>query len=273
MRVATRRLRAAFEVFGAAFDPKALKPHLKGLRATGRALGQVRDLDVFMEKAARYQESMAPDDRLGLEPLLQTWHSQREKARLEMLTYLDSPVFASFKNDFTIFVSSTGLGVPPEPKGNPIPRRVCELAPMLIYERLAFVRAYDSDIQQAPPIETLHALRIEYKKLRYTVEYFRDVLGPQSKDLINEFKNLQDHLGDLHDAQVAIQILQDFMKAEKKKPAQALQTLDTELHAISAYQEFRQQELIHLKDSFPEVWAHFNRPEFMQQVALVVSVL
>ncbi len=40
MRVATRRLRAAFEVFGEAFEPDALKPHLKGLRATGRALGQ-----------------------------------------------------------------------------------------------------------------------------------------------------------------------------------------------------------------------------------------
>ena len=32
MRVATRRLRAAFEVFGSAFDKKALKPHLDGLR-------------------------------------------------------------------------------------------------------------------------------------------------------------------------------------------------------------------------------------------------
>jgi len=273
MRVATRRLRAAFEVFGSAFDPKALKPHLKGLRAAGRALGQVRDLDVFMEKAARYQESMIPEDRLGLEPLLQAWHSQREKSRLEMLSYLDSPAYAAFKNDFTLFINSTGAGVPPEPKGNPVPRRVCELAPMLVYERLAVVRAYDSVIQDAPPIETLHALRIEFKKLRYTVEYFRDVLGPQSKELINEFKGLQDHLGDLHDAQVAIQILQDFMKAEKKKPAHEPQALDTELHAISAYQEFRQQELISLKDGFPQVWAHFNRPEFMQQVALAVSVL
>ena len=38
MRVATRRMRAAFEVFGPFFRLKAIKPHLKGLRVAGRAL-------------------------------------------------------------------------------------------------------------------------------------------------------------------------------------------------------------------------------------------
>ena len=49
MRVATRRMRAAFRVFGEYYDPKAVRPYLKGLKRTGRALGAVRDLDVFQE--------------------------------------------------------------------------------------------------------------------------------------------------------------------------------------------------------------------------------
>ncbi len=272
MRVATRRLRASFEVFSDAFEPKALKPHLKRLRAAGRALGQVRDLDVFMEKAQRYLDGLPPDEPHGLDSLLQAWQAQREQARAEMLAHLDSQEYQKFVDEFYSFVSTPGAGASPLPMGNPTPHLVCELAPALIYERLAAVRSYDSVIPDAP-VEQLHALRIEFKKLRYTVEYFRDVLGPQSKEIINEFKGMQDHLGDLNDAQVAIQILQEFLAEYSKKFKGSEQPPEIEIQALTAYINFRQEELDRLKQSFPAAWAHFNRPEFRQLIALAVSVL
>ncbi len=272
MRVATRRLRASFEVFGEAFEAKILKPHLKGLRATGRALGQVRDLDVFMEKAQLYLNGLPQDEPHDLDLLLQAWQTQREQARASMLDYLDSKEYQSFKESFNIFVNSPGVGAVPLPKGNPTPNLVRELAPALIYERLAAVRAYDGVIAGAP-VEQLHALRIEFKKMRYTVEYFRDVLGPQSKMIINEFKGLQDHLGDLNDAQVAIHILQDFLKEQSRKAKSGEQIPEAEIQAIIDYQAYRQAERDRLKETFPEAWAHFNSPEFMQQLALAISVL
>ena len=54
MRVATRRMRAAFQVFDPYYKDKAIKPHIKGLRRTGQALGAVRDLDVLLEKARAF---------------------------------------------------------------------------------------------------------------------------------------------------------------------------------------------------------------------------
>jgi hypothetical protein len=48
MRVATRRMRTAFDIFSPAFDPKIMKRQLNGLRKIGRALGQVRDMDVIL---------------------------------------------------------------------------------------------------------------------------------------------------------------------------------------------------------------------------------
>jgi CHAD domain-containing protein len=272
MRVATRRLRASFEVFGDSFEPKALKPHLKRLRAAGRALGSVRDLDVFMEKAQRYLDGLPPDTPHGLDALLQGWQIQREQARAKMLAYLDSREYQILKDDFYIFVNTLGAGASPLPIGNPTPHRVSELVPALIYERLAAVRAYDSVIADAP-VEQLHALRIEFKKLRYTVEYFRDVLGQESKEIINEFKGLQDHLGDLNDANVAIQILQEFLDEYSKKFKGDEQPPEMEIQAINAYIAFRQDERDRLKQSFPEAWAHFNRPEFMQTLAMAISVL
>ena len=50
MRVATRRMRAALRIFDGYLDPQDVRPLLKGLRRTGRALGTVRDLDVAGER-------------------------------------------------------------------------------------------------------------------------------------------------------------------------------------------------------------------------------
>jgi hypothetical protein len=72
---------------------------------------------------------------------------------------------------------------------------------------------------------------------------------------------------------VAIGILQEFLKSRAKKSKGGSQLQEAELQAISAYQVFRQEERDQLMNSFPAAWAHFNRPEFMLDIALAVSVL
>ena len=183
MRVATRRMRAAFDIFGDSFTPKAIKPHLKGLRAAGRVLGQVRDLDVFIEKAQRYIENLSPPARLGLNPLVNTWEQQREAARARMLSHLDSKEYQEFKEKFNIFLQTPGKGARSPATDAPAPNRVCEVAPVLIYTRLACVRAYETILNNAR-LDQLHALRIEFKRLRYAVEFFREVLGEVDKQVI-----------------------------------------------------------------------------------------
>ena len=273
MRVATRRLRAAFEVFSEAFEPGALKPHLKGLRATGRALGSVRDLDVFMEKAQRYIETLPEEKRAGLDPLLSQWKEQRDAARGRMLEHLNSWEYASFKEKFNLFLHSPGAGVRLQPPDQLAPDRVCELAPVLIYSRIAAARAYAPFLTDAP-IERLHALRIEFKKLRYTVEYFSEVLGKRSVEVINDLKLLQDHLGDLNDAQVASLILGEFIKGweanQQTLPIQERQSIEE----VVNYLAVRYAEQHHLQVTFQAAWeAHFDKRGFRRNLAQAVSVL
>jgi len=169
MRVATRRMRSAFDVFGAYFKVKVLKPYLKGLRQTGRALGRVRDLDVLLEKAANYQATLGADTPGSLEPLLGHWGQQRETARQRMLAYLGSQEYLDFKRAFNRFVQAPGLGARPvRPDQVEAAYRVRDVVPMMIYQRLAAVRAYDAILNNASFVQ-LHALRIEFKKLRYSV--------------------------------------------------------------------------------------------------------
>jgi CHAD domain-containing protein len=272
MRVATRRMRAAFDVFGGAFEPKTLRRHLKGLRRTGRGLGRVRDLDVFIEKARRYQANLPMEEQSHLEPLIEAWRQEREDARQEMIAYLQSPRYQVFKEKFYEFVTTPGAGALPRSEAMPVPYLVQEAAPVLIYNRQGSVRGFDAILEQAS-LDQFHALRIEFKKLRYTLEFFREVLGEEAKSIISEIKGLQDHLGDLNDARVAADILRDFLPrwdaiqaalpvAERRGPQPILD------YMASRYVE-RQQLML----SFKDAWRRYNRLQMREKLAMAVGVL
>jgi CHAD domain-containing protein len=281
MRVATRRMRAAFRVFGDHFDPQAVAPYLKGLKRTGRSLGAVRDLDVFREKVEVYLASLPESQRSGLDGLLAVLEARRQAARERMIAYLDGAKYRRFTGTFGKFVETEGMGSLPVVLGaeEPRPYRVRHVAPMAIYERLAVVRAYDEWVSiPNPPLARLHALRIACKKLRYTVEFFAEVLGPDTKAVVKEVVAMQDHLGDLHDAVVASGILRDFLvwgtwgheEAGQRQP-----DLETPVIApgVAAYLAAKQSELQHLLATFPEAWQQLKGAEFSRMVASAVSVL
>ncbi len=272
MRVATRRLRAALDIFSEFLKPKVVRPHLKGLRAAGRALGRVRDLDVFIQKAQQFLASLPPEQRSGLDPLVSAWEEQRAAARIEMLNHLDSPAYDQFKWKFNLFLQTPGKGALPERSGASPPGRVREAAPVLIFTRLGAVRAYAPLLDHAS-LEQLHALRIEFKKLRYAVEFFREVLGEEAKPVIATLKQVQDHLGDLNDARVACGLLSDFLTnwenrqislplGERQSPA-----------GIAAYLAEKHAELHRLTVAFPETWQRFDQAGFRRNLALAVAAL
>jgi CHAD domain-containing protein/transposase-like protein len=272
MRVATRRMRAAFDLFEQAFDPKVIRRHLRGLKATGRALGAVRDMDVFIEKANHYMEGLSPDQRQGLEILVEVWQEQRESAREAMLAHLDSPEYATFKRKFNSFVQTPGKGIQLISPVCPVPPLARDAAPVLIYSRFGAVRAYDQLLENAT-LEQLHALRIEFKKLRYAVEFFREILGKEAKSVINVLKTMQDHLGDLNDAQVATQLLSDFLARME------ISHLDLPLferrnpEPVVVYLAAKHAERHHLMRTFPAAWEQFNQPDFRQSLAMAVAAL
>ncbi len=272
MRVAVRRMRVTFEIFQDAFDPKATKRHRKNLRATGRALGRVRDLDVFIEKANHYLETLPEEQREGLSTLVHAWEDQRQTARQRMLKFLEGERYRSFLEAFNIFVNTPGAGVKQGGQDYHVPSIVRHVAPTMIYNRLGAVRAYEQ-ILDAARIEQLHELRIEFKRLRYTMEFFREVLGPEAKIIIEQIKVAQDHLGDLNDANVACQILTDFLEGwEARQQTLPLNERESP-EPIVTYLAFRHAERHHLMVTFGETWKSFNREALRGHLAAAVAVL
>jgi CHAD domain-containing protein len=115
----------------------------------------------------------------------------------------------------------------------------------------------------------LHALRIECKRLRYTLEFFEEVLGAEAKEVIAEVVQLQDHLGNLNDADVANALLSDFLFASRSgTPSERLIA-----PGVVAYLAVKQRELQTLIETFPQIWERFNRPEVRHWLASAIAVL
>jgi CHAD domain-containing protein len=128
-------------------------------------------------------------------------------------------------------------------------------------------------ILESATLEQFHALRIEFKKLRYTVEFFREVLGEEAKEVIGELKTIQDHLGDLNDAQVATGILRDFLVKWDEQQSGLPVTERHSPEAILSYLLYNYNERQRLMQTFHEKWRVFSRPEFQHGLALAVSAL
>lgn len=273
MRVATRRMRAAFQVFGDSYTKKSVKPLLKGLRKTGRALGPVRDMDVFIEKLHLYQRALAENEQDKLQPLLDMLQTQRDQARQVMMNHLNSHDYHQFKKLLGKFVKTEGMGAKPVTLGdNPEPNQLRHVGPMLIYDMYAEVRAYETVLDGAP-ISTLHQLRITCKRLRYTLECLEEVLAPEAGQVITETKIMQDHLGDLNDAEVAAGIIKSFLKDFAAQQAQIPPEEQLSPAQIEAYFNAKQNERHELLVSFSAAWDRFNRREFRKLLAQSVSVL
>jgi CHAD domain-containing protein len=200
MRVASRRMRAAWRVFGDAFEADVSKRYRRDLRAVGGRLGAVRDLDVLIEILRVYAERRSEREQARLGPLLGAWQAERTIRRTALVEHLESSAFADFVAEYGLLVETEGLGacpVPPHAKD-----RVRQRMPATVWAAYGDVWAFDGDVAGADVV-VLHELRIAAKWLRYTLEFGREALEPESTWLIGRVVALQDHLGVLHDMHVA----------------------------------------------------------------------
>jgi CHAD domain-containing protein len=279
MRVAVRRMRAAAKVFEAYLDSEKLEPHIKGLRRTLGALGDTRDLDVFRERLEEYINKLPPENEHDLDPLFEMLDKKKEIARESMLAYLNSEKYANFKKEFSDFLSVPETWALPttNEKHDALPNRVRDVLPSILYARFSDISVY-SEWVGGPyvSVERLHRLRIAAKRLRYTLEFFESVLGEDAKLLSEELKNFQDHLGNLHDAIVAISLLSSYMETGEWNSVED-ETLPGEIgfsenkKGIESYLGYMEKELEVLLNTFPEAWEKLRNGEFSERIANMVK--
>ncbi len=266
MRVATRRARSVLILFGDYFRPKAIRPFRRNLRQTAQLLGAIRDLDVALDRLRKYAKSRPAEEQEGLEEIAAHWRARRRDAYRSLLLWLDSSAYRDFVAAFRRFCHTAGAGLlrSTEPDTSPARVRVAHRMPSAILERFEQVRAYDRLLAgdaPDPPLAALHALRIDCKRLRYSLEPVEHLLGPEGTELIGQLKVLQDLLGDLHDAFVAGEWLSGLREAGLASPA------------LDVYADHQLATLHDLARRVPDAWRSFVSAENRRRLALAIARL
>ncbi|HEX3325346.1 MAG TPA: CHAD domain-containing protein [Solirubrobacterales bacterium] len=88
MRVATRRLRAALEVFEACFPRKRHRKALKRVKALADALGERRDLDVEIVLLEGLVKDIAVQDREALAGLIEDLRARQRRANDDLAPFV-----------------------------------------------------------------------------------------------------------------------------------------------------------------------------------------
>jgi len=84
MRVATRRLRAALEIFEPCFPAKPYRQALDEVKRLADALGERRDRDVAIASLHNFNDQMAAPDRRGVGSLSEELRAEQEEANREL---------------------------------------------------------------------------------------------------------------------------------------------------------------------------------------------
>ena len=264
MRVSTRRMRAAWRVFGDGFRPDRTAKFKRRLRTIAARLGTVRDLDVLIEATTAFAAALPSGERDGLDPLIDSWREQREAGRRLLIRELDSGGYRRFIDDYSEFVVTPGAAILPVDPTNP--HRVRDTAGSHIWRAYEHVRAYESVLKWAD-VPTLHQLRIEAKRLRYTLEFVREALGPEAPALISRVVALQDHLGAMNDAEIGAHMARAYLVEH------AGDLTDAQSSAISRYLVTREREVARLKRTVGVPWRSVAGLTFRRALARTIAAL
>ncbi len=240
MRVACRRINSAFRLFKAYLPNKRVKK-LRGVMEQLRdTLGAARNLDVLSADLDAFAENVSDTERAQLQLIRDEWNQQRASQQNALLTLLDSAEFAKWCKRMEQFLAEEDTGAT---------SRVADVLPALLWRQYGAVRAYETRLNQAT-LEELHALRIDIKRLRYTLEFFADAFGDKPTQLIEPLIALQDQLGLMQDAVVAGQALTAFIVTQART-AQEQGALLADFQAIAAYHAHLQNRITELRAQLP----------------------
>lgn len=265
MRVAIRRIRAALRVARPYFADKSVAQLRKRLQETALILGNNRDLDVMLLHAEQYAGNQ-PGEVHALGGWIDALKTLQAEARRALREHLASKRYGRLRAEFQAVMTSVLASAEPSPRaaGELGPPRVLDILPGAIWVQYGVVRNYET--LGEPTTGSLHALRIEIKRLRYILEFFRRALGARIVPAIEAAVAAQDRLGHLHDLCVAAEMLQSWLHT--LGPAQPADARSAASYLATLYEEMQTN-----LSQGSKLWEELTTLPFRRRIARLVERL
>lgn len=250
MRIATRRLRSALRMFEKLLPDKAAERLSKDLRWFARALGDVRDLDVYAENFRAYLQDVPPErvqELVGYELHLRR---ARTEARDKLGELFGNERYAALLAAFASLLDGA-------PSRAAVRRwrsfRIKDGVEKYLAKSVKRVRKMRREIGHKTNARELHKLRIRTKRLRYELEFFAPIF-PSLLGVAKAAKALQDVLGAHQDAHTATWRLRSYARVLRdREPAGAAPS-----SALQDLLKSQRQKAAEARRAFAEEWHRFE---------------
>jgi CHAD domain-containing protein len=197
-RVAVRRTRSCLGQLEGVLDAAVARHFADEFAWLGSETGPSRDLDIYLLSLDAYRAELPETAREHLAPLADYLQQKQDVARRRLTRGLESDRYLRLKRDWSVVVTADA-----DEPGPHAARPIRALAAERIRRAYGRVRKRGRKLSDITPAETIHRLRIDCKKLRYLLEFFRSLFDDERVGtIIQGMKRLQDDLGDYNDLQV-----------------------------------------------------------------------
>lgn len=218
-RIALRRLRALLRVFSPLLPADFVLAYNEGWRRFADQLGSARDFDVLIEETlpsiSRHYEGHD-----GIETFVEYAGARRQEAREAARTSFHQPALGQLTLRFLVDLARLDRQAPGCDHPNASHRHhhnerrdgddntptLRDFAIRRLNKRLARIRR-DAVATDHQSVEALHRLRIQFKRLRYSVEFFAPFFNTEAiGTYASELKSMQDSLGRINDLERALTV-------------------------------------------------------------------
>jgi len=263
-RVAARRMRSLIRLFGAAIPEKTGSYFAEELLWLGSIFGGVRDLDVFLLNLPRFKQAVEIAPQRSINTLMQHITEERLGLFAELKAGLASTRWRLLRSRLLAFAGRAPAKNPSAPLA---PAPVSTVAPPIITARFDAVIDQGSHVLAKPDLKNFHKLRIQFKKLRYALEFVSPAYGDSLHPLIQEVVKIQDCLGDLQDTVFTRALIDRLLKRWKGN------VLDPRLLFMLGELYELQGEIARTKQKeFHQIWRHFDQDALRKTLASALGL-
>lgn len=272
MRVASRRMRSALDAFEDCFGKKEYRRILKDARRVTRALGEARDLDVQLELLDKELPNYdSPRLAPGLKRLQMRMQNKREEAQKHVIAAMERMEKDKVLDQIEAWAKPLAEQAGAVYLYSPA---LYNLAFEAVNEEVDEFLEHEALIFDPANVTELHEMRIAAKHLRYTLEIFEEIYSGRAKPYIEQIKKIQDQLGSIHDLDVWIELIPQFIEEERERIVayfehdRPLRRLMPGLDAFKANKEAERQAQY---EEFIEGWQKMSGKGTLEKLLRLVS--
>lgn len=239
-RVNLRRIRSLISLFNGVLEPDTQKALGERFSRLMKPTNAVRDLDVLLLERKALRALLPEFMHSAFDQLMQRLATKRRTTARKLTEHLTSADYMNTARALSFTLSHGDNLLPGERADLPVETYAQQVLNQHYTRLNKKIAVLDQNNE-----EDIHALRIRFKRLRYCLEFFRQVAIKTGKAQSARLRKLQNLLGDFNDCCVQIQFFKTLLAEDQRRKEPRLQASDVEV--VGALIALRHQQKEALK--------------------------